>query len=141
LTEKQAKILRDYLDRGGFFMADDIHGTAEWGEFVERIGYAFPDRQVQDIPNEDSIFHSVFDLDDRYIIVGSEHLAEGSKKGGTVPYWRGIYDEKGRILVQAMYNSDTGDSWEFADDPRYPEKYSALGLRLGVNYIIYAITH
>ena len=141
LTEKQGKILRDYLDRGGFFMADDIHGTAEWGEFVERIGYAFPDRPVQDIPNEDSIFHSVFDLDERYIIVGSEHLREGSKNGGTVPYWRAVYDEKGRILVQAMYNSDTGDSWEFADDPRYPEKYSALGLRLGVNFIIYSITH
>ena len=58
-----------------------------------------------------------------------------------MPYWRAVYDEKGRILVQAMYNSDTGDSWEFADDPRYPEKYSALGLRLGVNYIIYSITH
>ena len=98
LTEKQGKILRDYLDRGGFFMADDIHGTAEWGEFVERIGYAFPDRQVQDIPNDDQIFHSVFDLDNRYIIVGHDHLREGSKNGGTVPYWRAIYDDKGRVL-------------------------------------------
>ena len=141
LTEKQGKILRQFLDRGGFFMADDIHGTDEWGQFIERIGYAFPDRKVQDIPNQDSIFHSVFDLDDRYILVGYEHLYEGSKKGGTVPHWRAIYDDKGRILVQAMYNSDTGDAWEFADDPSYPEKYSALGIRLGVNYIVYAVTH
>ena len=141
LTEKQGKILRDYLDRGGFFMADDIHGVDEWGEFIERIAYAFPDRQVQDIPDQDQIFHTVFDMDDRYIIAGHDHLQEGSKKGGTVPYWRAIYDYKGRIVVQAMYNSDTGDSWEWADDPYYPEKYSALGIRLGVNYIVYSITH
>jgi hypothetical protein len=141
LTEKQGKILRDYLDRGGFFMADDIHGTAEWEEFVERIGYAFPDKQVVDIPNTDAIFHTVFDLDDRYIVVGHDHVREGSKNGGTVPYWRAIYDDKGRIVVAATYNSDIGDAWEWADDPYYPEKYSALGIRLGVNYVVYATTH
>jgi hypothetical protein len=36
---------------------------------------------------------------------------------------------------------DLGVSWENADDPRYPEKFSALGIRIGVDYIIYAMTH
>jgi hypothetical protein len=36
---------------------------------------------------------------------------------------------------------DLGDSWEWADDPSYEEKYSGLGIRIGVNYIIYAMTH
>ena len=140
-TEAEAKILREYLDRGGFFMADDIHGTDEWEEFVKRIGYAFPDCEVQDIPDDDPIFHSVFDLDDRYQVPGYEHLRTGGmKNNGRVPYWRGIYAH-GRLVVAATYNSDIGDSWEYADDPSYPEKYSALGLRLGVNYIVYAITH
>jgi len=142
LTEKQSKILKEYLDRGGFFMADDIHGVAEWGEFVERVGYGQPDRPIVDIPNADPIFHTVFDLDDRFIVVGQAHLREGYKAyDGRVPYWRAIYDEKGRIVVAASYNSDLGDSWEWADDPRYPEKMSGLGIRLGVNYIVYAMTH
>jgi Domain of unknown function (DUF4159) len=142
LTKKQSKIIRDYLNRGGFFMADDIHGVDEWGEFVERIGYGQPDREVVDIPNDDPIFHIVYDLDDRYQVPGYEHLRTGGmKNGGRVPYWRAIYDEKRRIVVAVTYNSDIGDSWEFADDPTYPEKYSALGIRLGVNDIIYAMTH
>ena len=55
--------------------------------------------------------------------------------------WRAISDAKGRILVAMTVNSDVGDSWEFADDPRYDEKFSALGIRIGVNYIVYWMTH
>ncbi len=57
------------------------------------------------------------------------------------PYWRGIYDDKGRIMVAIAFNSDLGDSWEWADSKFYPEKYSALGIRIGLNYIVYDITH
>jgi len=141
LTENQGRILREYIDRGGFFIGDDFHGPDEWGEFERRLHYAFPDRQIVDIPDKDPIFHTVHDLDDRYLIVGAEHLSEGSKKGGTVPRWVGVYDDKGRVVAAGWFNCDVGDSWEFADDPRYPEKYSALGIRLGVNYIVYAMTH
>ena len=66
---------------------------------------------------------------------------EGSKNGGKVARWRGIYDDKGRIMVAITFNSDVGDSWEWAGDPRYPQKYSDMGIRLGVNYVIYAMTH
>ena len=55
--------------------------------------------------------------------------------------WRGIYDDKGRLMVAMCFNSDVGDSWEWADDPRYEEKYSALGIRIGVNYVMYSLTH
>jgi len=58
-----------------------------------------------------------------------------------VPHWRGIYDDKGRVMVAMCFNNDVGDSWEWADEPEYPEKYSALGIRLGVNYVVYSMTH
>ena len=141
LTDRQALKLRDYLLRGGFFMADDFHGDYEWQVFEERIRHVFPDRQIVDIPNADPIFHTVYDLDDRYQIPGAEHLRLGYKNGGRVPHWRAIYDDKGRIMVAISFNSDVGDSWEWADSPFYPEKFSALGIRLGVNYIVYAMTH
>ena len=60
---------------------------------------------------------------------------------GTVPHWQGIYDDHGHIMVTMTFNSDVGDSWEWADDPGYPEKFSALGIRIGVNYVVYAMTH
>ena len=48
---------------------------------------------------------------------------------------------KAALMVAMSPNSDIGDSWEWADDPRYDEKFSALGIRIGVNYIVYAMTH
>jgi hypothetical protein len=141
ITDSQAKKLRDYLLRGGFFMADDFHGTVEWSVFQESMHRVFPDRPIVEIPDADPIFHTVYDLDDRYQIVGAEHLPEGHKKDGYVAHWRGIYDDKGRIMIAISFNSDVGDSWEWADTPEYPEKYSALGMRLGINYIVYAMTH
>jgi hypothetical protein len=141
ITDKQAAKLRDYLLRGGFFMADDLHGTLEWSVFQESMKRVFPDKPIVDIPDSDAIFHTAYDLDDRYQVVGNEHLREGHKLDGYVAHWRGIYDEKGRVMVAISANSDIGDSWEFADDPTYPEKFSALGMRLGINYIVYAMTH
>ena len=141
LTAEQAKIMREYLLRGGFFMADDLHGTFEWQMFYERIKQVFPDRPIVEIPDNDPIFHTVYDLDDRYQIPGAEHLDRGYKADGKGAHWRGIYDDKGRIMIAISVNSDVGDSWEWADSPEYPEKFSALGIRIGVNYIIYAMTH
>jgi len=141
LTPEEGKKLRDYLLRGGFFMADDFHGTEEWQVFEQRMKYVFPDRPLKDIPDNDPIFHTVFDLQNRYRITGAEHLGLGYKNNGIVPRWVGIYDDKGRVMVAASFNSDIGDSWEWSDDARYPVKFSDLGIRIGVNYVVYAMTH
>jgi len=142
LSDAQAKALREYLLRGGFFMADDFWGSDEWAVFMESLRKVFPDRTVVDLPNSDQIFHTVYDLDDRYRVPGAWGVyGSGYQYDGSVPYWRGIYDDKGRLMVAIVANSDLGDSWEYADDPDYPEKYSALGIRIGVNYILYGLTH
>jgi hypothetical protein len=103
----------------------------------------FPDRPIVDIPNDDPIFHTIFDLQDRYQVPGEQVLFthQAWEKDGYEPHWRGIYDDKGRLMVAICHDMDLGDSWEHADNPKYPEKYSALGLRIGVNYITYAMTH
>ena len=54
---------------------------------------------------------------------------------------KGVYDDKNRLVVAVWVNNDTGDSWEWADDPSYPERYSALGIRMTVNHLVYAMTH
>ncbi len=140
-TDRQMLKLRDYLLRGGFFMADDFHGTTEWQVFEERIKKVFPDRPIVEIPNNDPIFHTMFDLDDRYRITGAEHLRVGYKNNGVDAHWMGIYDDHGRVMVAISFNSDIGDSWEWSNEPGYPQKFSDLGMRIGVNYVIYDMTH
>ncbi len=143
LTNAQAKALREYLLRGGFFMCDDFHGTEEWGVFVDSMQRVFPDRPIVEIENPDAIFHVIYDLSDRYQVPGAQFLRSRRtwEFDGVEPHWRGIYDEKGRLMVAICFDMDLGDSWEHADNPYYPEKFSALGIRIGVNYAVYAMTH
>jgi hypothetical protein len=143
LTDLQAAKLRDFLDRGGFFMCDDFHGTVEWETFVASMKKVFPDRSIVDLPNGDAIFHTVYDLDDRYQVPGEQfvHTHQTFEKDGYSARWRGIYDDRGRVIVAICHNMDLGDSWEHADNPEYPEQYSALGFRIGIDYLIYSMTH
>jgi hypothetical protein len=143
LTDAQAAKLRDYLLRGGFFMADDFWGDSGWEVFENSIKRVFPDREIVDIPNPAAIFHTVYDLNDRYQVPGQRYLQTGvtEKCTGCPAAWRGIYDDRGRVMVAMTFNSDLGDSWEWADDPYYDEKFSALGIRIGLNYIVYAMSH
>ena len=142
LTAAQVAKLREYLLRGGFFMCDDFWGADQWEMFQQSMQRVFPDRAMVDLPGDDPIFHTIFDLNDRYQVPGARSIGSGqtAKCYGCEAAWRGIYDDTGRLMVAATFDSDLGDSWEFADDPRYPEKYSALGLRIGVNYVVYAMT-
>jgi hypothetical protein len=143
LTDQQGKALREYCLRGGFFMADDFHAQAEWYEFESRMKKAFPEYPIREIEDSDPIFHAVYDLNDRYQIPGQAHLRQGYKgdSTGKGAHWRGIFDEKGRVMVAISYNSDIGDAWEYADDAWYPARFSDLAIRVGVNYIVYAMSH
>jgi hypothetical protein len=143
LTDLQVAKLRDYLKRGGFFMCDDFHGTVEWETFVASMKKVLPDRPIVELANSEPIFHTVYDLDDRYQVPGEQfvHSRQTYEKDGFQARWRGIYDDKGRLMVAICHNMDLGDSWEHADNPEYPEQYSALGFRIGVNYLVYAMTH
>jgi hypothetical protein len=143
LTDSQAKKLREYLLRGGFFMCDDFWGEEGWEVFEESMKRVFPDRSAVEIDNAEPIFHTVYDLDNRYQVasMGSARSGRTYKCQGCPAHWRGIYDDKGRLMVAMTFNSDVGDSWEWADEPAYPEKFAALGIRIGVNYVTYAMTH
>ena len=143
LTDSQASALREFLLRGGFFMCDDFWGDEGWEVFLESMKRVFPDRPIVELENAEQIFHTVYDLDDRYQVASEGSVMRGrtDKCEGCRDHWRGIYDDRGRLMVAMTFNSDVGDSWEWADAPYYPEKYAALGIRIGVNYVVYAMTH
>jgi Domain of unknown function (DUF4159) len=144
LTDAHVKAFREYFDRGGFFMCDDFHGDEEWAVFLHSMKRVFPDREIVDIPKDDPIFHTIYDLDEKYQVPGEGAWVRRrmtSEYGGVTPMWRGIYDSKGRIVVAICHNMDLGDSWEHADNPEYPQHFSALGIRIGVDYLVYAMSH
>jgi hypothetical protein len=145
LPDEQAKQLREFLDRGGFFMCDDFHGDQEWGVFIDSMSKVFPDRPIEDIPDNDAIFHTLYDLDERFQVPGAQYFESGLtyEKGpsGKTPHWRCIRDEKGRIVVAICHNMDLGDAWEWSDDPKYAEKWASLAYRIAMNYFVYDLTH
>jgi hypothetical protein len=143
LTDQQARALREFLLRGGFFMCDDFHGTREWAVFLASMRRVFPDREIVDLENDNQIFHTIYDLDDRYQVPGAQYLRSGRtyEFDGVKDTWRGIFDDHGRLMVAICHNMDLGDSWEHADNPSYDEKFSALGIRIGINYVVYSMTH
>jgi hypothetical protein len=143
LNDEQAAKLREYLLRGGFLMTDDFHGTPEWMGFMHSMSRVFPDRPVVDIANDDQVFHLIYDLDGKVQVPGLQYLYTGriAERDGIEPKWRGIYDDRGRLMVLICHNQDYGDAWEWADHPSYPEKYASQAYRLGINGIIYSMTH
>ncbi len=143
LDDAQVLRLRQYLLRGGFLMLDDTHGDREWAPMEAGLRRILPGRPIEELKDQDEIFHILYDLDQRFQIPGTRFLWGRWRytPDSSVPRWRAIRDEKGRILVAICHNSDVGDAWEWADSPDYPERATSLAYRIGINYIVYAMTH
>ncbi len=143
LSHSERRQLREYLLRGGFLMIDDFHGAREWANFSSIIRQVFPDRALVALEANTHLFNIQFDIDKRLQIPGIRSVMNNRtwEKGGTNPGWFGIKDDEGRIMLVVNFNQDIGDAWEHADDAVYPAPYTALAYRLGVNYVLYAMTH
>jgi hypothetical protein len=143
LSDEEAAQLREYLLRGGFLMVDDFHGSVQWEGFMESMRRVFPDREVVEIPDAHEVFHVLYDLDHKIQIPGIYALMSGRtyEQDGVEPYWRGVFDDDGRLMVAINFNMDLGDAWEHADTPEYPQERTALAYRFGINYVIYSMSH
>ncbi len=145
-NDQEAKRMREYLLKGGFLMVDDFHGTQDWEDFMRGMRQIFPDAEkypVEDLTDKDEIFHVLYDMDDRFQVPGEQYIRSGQtyEKDGYVAKWRGIRDEHGRLMVAICHNMHLGDAWEWADDPEYPEQFSSMAFRVGLNYVMYSMTH
>jgi hypothetical protein len=146
LSDAQVAAIRGYLLRGGFLFCDSFFGTGSWIGFEEGIRRIFPDRPIVDLPDDHPVFHIVYDLKEITTaqIPNMNSLMAGGGgylSDGVVPRWRGVLDDDGRLMVLIAFNNDVADSWQWADDPDYPAVSAQLGLRLGVNMAVYAMTH
>ena len=136
LSTNETTRLREYLDRGGFLIVDDFWGIYEWQIFTESMERVYPDRPIVEISENDPVMGIFFEVDKNTQIPGRNGVRSGS-----VPHWRGIFDDENRLIVAINFNMDMGDAWEHARDPGYPAEMTAAAYRFAVNYIIYAMTH
>ena len=143
LSDEEAAAMREYLERGGFLMVDDFHGSEEWEGFMQSLERIFPDREVEEIPDDHEVFHVLYDLDQKVQIPGIYALRSGVtyEGDGVTPHWRGVFDDQGRLMVAINFNMDLGDAWEHADDADYPQPLTALAYRFAIGYALYAMTH
>jgi hypothetical protein len=115
LSDSQAKRMREYFERGGFFMVDDFHNEYEWASFMEGMEKVIPNPKVIDLPDDAPIFHTVYDLSQRYRPPGLNVVhGDQIERDGTYPHWRAVVDDKDRVLVAICHNMDLGDAWEWA---------------------------
>src|SRR5499427_8651942 len=145
LTDEEVKILRQYLLRGGFIHADDFWGLREKANFEDEMKRILPEYTMQVLPLSHEVFHTFYDIEEVMQIPGERRGCLGlpgwERPDDKEPRIYGISDEKGRLMVVVTYNSDLGDAWEYMDEKCYPEKFSGQAYRLGMNFIIYGMTH
>ena len=144
LSDAEAANLREYLLRGGFIFIDDFHGEREWRLFYRELKKIFPEREPVDIPISHPIFRCFFKIDKLMQIPGLRSLFSGrtyERIDGYPAYCRGVFDDKNRLMMIIHFNSDLGDAWEHAAEDFYPREYSDMALKMGINAVVYSLTH
>jgi hypothetical protein len=150
LTDREILGLRNYLLSGGLLMLDDFWGSMEWANFEWLMGQVLPEHPIEEIPREHILFRSYYNIDGEILQipnVGNGRAvgmgfpgASTSERDGYQAHIRGIFDDKGRLMVVINWNTDLGDALEWAEDPNYPLQFSRFASELFMNTIVYAMT-
>jgi hypothetical protein len=149
-SEAEVVSLRNYLLKGGFLWVDDFWGSAAWTWWVSEFSRVLPPGEfpIVDIPISHPIMHSVYDVKD-FLQVSSINF--WGRSGGQVSergsdsaevHYRGVQDSRGRLMVLMTHNTDVSDTWEReGENDEYFSLFSPRGYAIGVNIIVYALTH
>jgi hypothetical protein len=151
LSQEEVNALRLYLQKGGFLWVDDFWGEAAWEQWSRELARAMPPTEytIKDVPLTDPIFHSMLDVKKVpqvtgigfWRAVGGRTTSERGEETA-VAHLRAIRDRHGRIIAVMTHNTDVSNSWEReTEDPAYFYQFSIDGYALGINVLLYAMTH
>ena len=145
---EEAMRLREYLLKGGFLFVSDYWGDWAREQFDEEIGRALPPGQypIVDLPLNHAIWHTLFELKTipQMPSIQSWRRTGGNTDRGVMdpPSARGIVDSRGRLMVVMMHNTDIPDGWEReGEDPEYFYRFSPDAYAVGIDIVLYAMTH
>ncbi|MGB4246951.1 MAG: DUF4159 domain-containing protein [Pseudohongiellaceae bacterium] len=141
LNPEEMENLREYLLRGGFLLIDDFWGRNQWDNFYFTFSQVFPEREIIELPANHEIFHTYYDIDGPTMIPALGRDDNRGEQGIDVASNYAILDDDGRVMVLINWNSDMGDGWEHTYHPDYPTRYANSAYQLGINYLMYSLTH
>jgi uncharacterized protein DUF4159 len=151
LSDEEALRLRLYLEKGGFLWVDDFWGEAAWEQWTHEFRKAMPAPEyvIEDVPLTDPIFHAMFEVKR---VPQVTNIRFWRATGGTttsergaetaVAHLRAVRDRHGRIVAIMTHNTDVSDSFEReGDDPEFFRQFSPDGYALGIDVLLYSLTH
>jgi hypothetical protein len=134
ITDEGARNLRQHLLKGGLIIFDDFEAD-QWYNFADQLRRALPEYSFVEIDGTHPAFQSFFNIDDIYV---PHPLVR------VTPRYYGVFednDPRKRMLALVNYNSDLAEYWEWSGRGFFPVDPTTDAYKLGVNYIIYALTH
>ena len=136
VSDDEARGLRNYLLKGGFLIFDDFRGDWHWANLEAQMRRVVPELRWLPLDATHPVYHSFFDI---------ETLDEYEQAyPGYDPLFFGLFEDNdpdGRLMAVANHNNDIGEYWEYSMTGWYPIDISNEAFKLGVNYIMYALTH
>ena len=151
LSAEEALRLRLYLEKGGFLWVDDFWGDAAWAQWTRELAKAMPPAEypIEDVPMTDPIFRTMFEVTKIPQVTSIRFWRSSggrvtSERGieSAVPHLRALRDKHGRIIAVMTHNTDVSDSFEReGEDPQFFYQFSPDGYALGIDIMLYALTH
>jgi hypothetical protein len=141
MTDSEAAALRAYLQKGGFVIIDDFKVTGDfgsrgWEPFAANMKRVIPEGRFVEMDTSHPIFHSFFEIH----TLGNFPQAYNAG----APVFRGLFEDNDpnkRLQMIVNYNTDISQYWEWSGQGLRPFDETNEAYKLGVNYIIYAMTH
>lgn len=151
LSAEEALRLRLYLEKGGFLWVDDFWGEAAWAQWTRELAKAMPPAEypIEDVPMTDPIFRTMFEVTKipqvtsiRFWRSSGGRVTSERGAESAVPHFRALRDKHGRIIAVMTHNTDVSDSFEReGEDPQFFYQFSPDGYALGIDIMLYALTH
>ena len=143
LTPAEVEGLGNYLRAGGFLVVDDFWGAWAFEDLTREMRRTLPEYSIVEIPSDHPIFNTVYRIKEVIQVpaIGNYYGGRTWERDGYEAFTRGIFDDKGRLMVVINGNTDLGDAWEWFERPEYPLQFSSFAVQMGVNFIVYSMSH
>jgi len=141
MDDAEGIALRQYLQKGGFVIVDDFKvpggiGGPGWPNFEANMKRVLPNVRFFELDASNPIFHSFFEIN------SLDDIPQAYNAGR--PIFRAVYEDNDpskRLQMVINYNTDISQFWEWSATGLRPVDDTNEAYKLGVNYIVYGLTH